>query len=135
MLESEDIPKIVQENLDHMDELFVHILNEMLEASRKAGDLEKSSKLGQISDVIKQASAPPPEIQFIEDLLDAPDDGARQQIMDENKGKITDEFLQILSNLMAQVTDSSQDPELVERLKAVNRQVLRYSMQANLRGG
>jgi hypothetical protein len=97
--------------------------------------LEKSSKLGQISDVIKQASAPPPEIQFIEDLLDAPDDGARQQIMDENKGKITDEFLQILSNLMAQVTDSSQDPELVERLKAVNRQVLRYSMQANLRGG
>jgi len=36
--------------------------------------------------------------------------------------------------LMNQVVESGQDPELVEKVKVVNRQVLRYSMQTNLQG-
>ena len=44
------------------------------------------------------------------------------------------EFFQMLSGLMNQVVESSQDPELVEKVKVVNRQVLRYSMQTNLQG-
>jgi hypothetical protein len=35
---------------------------------------------------------------------------------------------------MAQVMDSDQEPELIEKFQAVNKQVLRFSMQANLQG-
>ena len=135
ILEAGDVSKAIQENLDQVDELFVQILNERLEASRKAGNLEEISKLQQIYEVIQSASAPPPEIQFIEQLLDAPDDDSRQQLLNENNDRITDNFLQILSGLMAQMLESDRDKELAERIKALNRQVLRFSMQANLRRG
>ena len=102
--------------------------------TRTGGDLEKISKLNQINDVIRQASAPPPEVQFIEELLDAPDEDARQLLIDANQEKITPELFQMLSGAMAQVIESDQEPELVEKFQAINRQVLRYSMQSNLQG-
>jgi hypothetical protein len=135
ILEAGDVAKALQENLDQVDEIFLQSLNHRLEASRKAGNLEEISKLQQIFEIIQSASAPPPEIRFIEQLLDAPDDASRQRLLEENPGQITDNFLQILSGLMAQMMESDRDPELVERIKAVNRQVLRFSMQANLRRG
>ena len=58
----------------------------------------------------------------------------RYIFIESNQDKITPEFFQMLSGLMAQVVDSDQDPELVTKFKEVNRQVLRYSMQSNLQG-
>jgi hypothetical protein len=135
ILETEDVTQATQDNLDQLDEFFMQALNESLEASRKAGNLDQINKLQQISSVVQQASSPPPEIEFIEELLDAPDDKARQQLLQDNKEKVTPDFLQVLSGVMTQVMDSNQEPELVERFKSVNRQVLRFSMQTNLRGG
>jgi hypothetical protein len=40
----------------------------------------------------------------------------------------------MLSGLMTQVVDSGQDPQLVEKVKTINRQVLRFSMESNLQG-
>jgi len=134
-LAAEDIPDATMKNMAMIDDFFLQVLNAELEASRKSGDLEKIGKLQQVASVVQQASAPPPEITFIEDLLDAPDDQSRRELLEINRSKITPEFLQLLSGLVSQVTDSDQEPALVERLKAVNRQVLRFSMEANLRGG
>lgn len=135
ILAAKDVTAATQENLDQVDEFFLNALNERLEASRKSGDLDLIGKLQQINGVIQRAAAPPPEIQFIEELLDAPDEQSRQSLLEKNEDKITDEFLQVLSGLASQVMETQQDPELVERFKAVNRHVLRFSMQANLRGG
>jgi len=135
ILASKDVITATQENLDRIDEFFLNALNERLETSRKSGDLEQIGRLQQINGVIQKATAPPPEIQFIEELLDAPDEDSRQSLLEKNENKITDEFLQVLSGLASQIMESQQDPELVERFKAVNRHVLRFSMQANLRGG
>jgi hypothetical protein len=43
--------------------------------------------------------------------------------------------MQILSSLVTQVMDSDQGAEFIERFKAVNRHVLRFSMENNLRSG
>jgi hypothetical protein len=134
LLAAEDIPEATLANMAMIDDFFLQILNAELELARKSGDLEKIGKLQQIANVVQQASAPPPEITFIEDLLEAPDDQSRRELLEMNRMKITPDFLQILSGLVSQVTDSDQDPALVERLKSVNRQVLRFSMEANLRG-
>lgn len=134
ILQADDVNDAIQKNAPQIDEFFIQAVQGTLEEVRKSGDLETISKLNQINDVIREASAPPPEIQFIEELLEASDEDARQQLIDANQEKITPEFFQMLSGMMAQVLESDQEPELIEKFQAVNKQVLRFSMQANLQG-
>lgn len=135
ILSAEDVRQATEENLEAIDDFFLQAHSQALQASRKAGDLEKITRLGQIAEVIKQATAPPPEIEFIEKLLDAPTEEDRQRFLEENREMITPDFIQMLSGLLAQVLEKNQDGDLVERFKAVNKQVLRFSMEANLKGG
>lgn len=134
ILQADDLDKAINQNAPQIDEFFLRAVQESLEAARKNGDLETSAKLNQIEELIRQASAQPPEIEFLEELLDAEDEAARKELLESNQEKITQEFFQMLSGLMAQVVDSDRDPELVEKVKAINRQVLRFSMQAKLQG-
>lgn len=135
LLSADNISDATLQNLPVIDDFFLQVLNTELEQSRKAGDLEKIGKLQQIASVVQQASAPPPEIAFIEELLEASDDQSRRELLEVHRAEITPEFLQLLSGLISQVSETDQDPALIERLKSVNRQVLRFSMEANLRGG
>jgi hypothetical protein len=135
LLAAENIPDATAQNLPDIDDFFLQILSAELEQSRKAGDLEKIGKLQQIANIVQQASAPPPEIAFIEELLDKDDEGSRRELLEAHKEEITPEFIQLLSGLVTQVSETNQEPALVERLKSVNRQVLRFSMEMNLRGG
>jgi len=134
ILEAEDVTQAIQQYAPEIDEFFVQAVQASLEEARKSGDLEKSAKLSHLDELIRQASAQPPEIEFLEELLEAEDEAARQELIEGNKDKITPEFFQMLSGLMNQVAETSQDPELVEKVQAVNRQVLRYSMQSSLQG-
>jgi hypothetical protein len=135
ILESESPEEATRQALPAIDEIFLQVLNSEMEAARKKGDLERIGRLQKVIDVVQEASAPPPEVEFVEELLEAPDDQARRKLLEEHREEITPEFMQMLASLLSQVQGSEQDPELVERLKALNRQVLRFSMEANLRGG
>ena len=134
ILQAEDMDQAIQQSAPQIDEFFLQAVQESLDVARKNGDLEISAKLNQIEELIRQASAQPAEIEFLEELLEAKDKATRQELLESNQEKITPEFFQMLSGLMAQVVDSGQDPELVEKVKAINRQVLRFSMQSNLQG-
>ena len=102
-----------------------------MQSARQSGDLEKIGKLQKIVELLQSLSAPPPEVAFIGELVEAESDENRRALLENNKDKITPEFMSALANIVAQVEDSD-DKELAERMKAVHRQVLRYSMQANL---
>lgn len=135
ILEAEDVTQAIQQNAPAIDEFFVQAVQQSLDEARQSGDLERSAKLSQLEAVIRQATAQPPEIEFIEELLEAEDEAARQELLDSNKDKVTPELFQMISGLMNQVTETNQDPVLVDKIKAINRQVLRYSMQSSLQGG
>jgi len=134
ILQAEDMDQAIQQSAPQIDEFFLQAVQESLDAARKNGDLETSAKLNQIEELIRQASAQPAEIEFIEELLAEEDEATRQKLLESNQEKITPELFQMLSGLMTQVVDSGQDPQLVEKVKTINRQVLRFSMQANLQG-
>jgi len=134
IIQSDDVTIAIQQNAPQIDEFFLQALQQALEEARNSSDLEKINKLNQIEDLIRQASGQPPEIEFLEELLEAPDEETRQQLLESNQEKITPELFQMLSGLMAQVADSDQEPELVAKFKDVNRQVLRYSMRSKLQG-
>jgi len=135
VMQSDNVMKAIQSNAAQIDEFFVQAVQEELEKARKSGDLEKSAKLNQIDETLREAMNQPPEIEFIQELLEAPDEVARQELLESNPDKVTPELFQMLSGLMNQVAESGKDKELLENIKIINRQVLRYSMKSNIKGG
>jgi hypothetical protein len=135
ILEADEIMPAIQANAAQIDEFFVRAVQEELENARKAGDLEKSAKLNQIDETLREAMAQPAEVEFIQELIEAEDDELRDKLLAENPDKLTPDLFQMLSGLISQVAESNQDNELLEKLKLVNRQVLRHSMRANIQGG
>ncbi len=131
LLNEEDISAATEQNLGAIDEAFLQVLNSEMAAARQKGDLDKIQKLGQVVQVIQQASAPPPEIEMIEDLLEEEDEKARQEWLEANRDKVTPEFVDTLTSLVGQSQDG-RDKELSDRLQEVYRSVLRFSMKSNL---
>jgi hypothetical protein len=134
VMQAEDVMQAIQANAPQIDEFFIQAVQEQLEIARKSGDLEKSAKLNQIDETLREAMAGPPEVEFIQELLEAEDEKARDKILDDNPDKVTPELFQMISGLMNQVTESGQDEQLVEKLNLLNKQVLRHSMRSNIQG-
>ncbi len=132
LLQADNIEEATVKALPEVDDLFMQVLAKSIDDARKQGDLERSSKLNRIDDVIKQASTPP-EIAFIEELLDAPDDQSRRRLLEANQDMITPELVDALTNIVAQV-ESTEDESLVQAMKSLYKMVLRYSMELQFKG-
>jgi hypothetical protein len=92
-------------------------------------------QLQQVAQVLQQASAPPPEVDLLEELIEAPGDQARRKILEEHRAEITPRFMEMLSGLVVQVEQSDdREQAFVDRLKSIASQVRRFSMESNLRG-
>ena len=130
--EADDVSEAMLQNLPAIDEFFLEELNQAQEAARKAGDLEKLGKYQQMVDVLQQVSSSPPEVALIEELLEASDDETRRKLLQEHAEEITPEFLNALANIASQV-QGSEDKELADRVQALNRAALRFSMEQNLK--
>ncbi len=131
IVNSPNVEEALRENLPVVDEFFIREVESATVEARKSGNLEQLAALQKIAEVIEKASAPPPEVQFIEQLIQAGDDSRRDQILHENSEKITPEFLGIFANLLAQI-ENNEDKELKKQVSDVYDQVLRFSMHANL---
>ena len=131
ILASDNIEEAAAGALQEMDDFFAEALRNELQQAQQAGDQERLQKLQKVVAVIQSASAPPPEIALAEELMGAEDEDGRQQILQANAESITPEFLQMLTQLMAQLEQQGQG-ELNERLQEVYRSALRFSMQKNL---
>lgn len=132
LLQTDNFEEALLQNLPVIDEFFIYELDAALEASRKEGDLETSAKLNRMKEILEEASETPPSLELIQSLVDASNDEERQKLLVANQDEITPEFLETLSNIMAQV-DASEDQALASRIKDVYRLVLRFSMEASLR--
>ena len=132
IVSAKDIKETMVQNLAIVDEFFVQAFNEEMEAARKAGDLEKISKLKQVEEVVDKASAPPPEVALIQELLEvAASDDELHKKLDEHKAEITPEFMDILSSLLVR-TESGEDAELKSRMNKVFGAALRITMSEKL---
>jgi uncharacterized protein YutE (UPF0331/DUF86 family) len=132
ILHTPDVAKTMSQNLAVVDEFFVQVFNEEMEAARKVGDLEKISKLKQIEEVVDKASAPPPEVALIQELLEAAgSDSELSKKLDEHKKEITPEFMDILSGLLTR-SEAGEDAELKERMNKLFSAAIRITMMANL---
>lgn len=130
LLNTEDLPQAMSQVLPAVDELFLRVVDEEIQTARKRGDIERSAKLNQIVQIIEDASTPPPEIELIQKMLEAPDEAGVRTLLAENKDSITPEFIELLTQLVSRGV--LKDPQAHARLEMIMAQAVRMSMQANL---
>ncbi|HEX5840192.1 MAG TPA: CpXC domain-containing protein [Anaerolineales bacterium] len=136
LLAQEDVVQAVHENLDRFTQDAVEVVNQLLRQASEKNDYTRMGKLQKMVEVLREASTPP-EVAFIEQLLDAPDDAALEQMLGDNANLINDQFMEALIGLVAQVDQAAEqgNPEakaLSEKLSRVYKSALKFSMKKNL---
>lgn len=134
ILASDDIQAAVEKNLPVIDDAFTRLVNARLDAARKAGDLELSTKLGNVLETVQKLTTPP-EIELIQNLIQIQDEDTLKDTLEQNKGLLTDQFFQVLNSLISEMENRPEAKDLQEVLQRILRLALRTSMHANLVGG
>lgn len=132
ILNAPDTDDAAQKAMPRMSQVFVEILKGELQDAQKSKDQARFEKLARIATIIQSASTSNAYIGLIETLLQAPDDKALEESLNEVKDLINDDFLQFLNGLVNQLETQNEQPEVLQRLKEINRIALRFSMQKNL---
>ncbi len=133
LLKAKDLKEATTKLLPEINDFFLEALTSELETARNKGDLERSAKLQEVTEIIQEASAPPPEIELIQELLDAPDEHALRQVLEAHQAEINDEFLQVFSGVLNQPENAKQDPKVMEKLQNAYHAALRFSMEAHFK--
>jgi hypothetical protein len=136
LLAQEDIVQAVRDNLNNFTQDAVDVVNQMLRQASDKSDYTRMGKLQKMVEVLREVSTPP-EVAFIEQLLDAPDETSLTKMLEGNKDLINDQFLESLVGLVAQVDQEAEqgNPEaknISEKLSRVYKTALKFSMQKNM---
>jgi thioredoxin-like negative regulator of GroEL len=136
ILEQDDVAKATQENLEGFTQDAAEVVNQMLKQASEKNDYARMGKLQKMVQVLQEASAPPPEVAFIEQLLQAPDDATLEAMLKENDAMVNQQFLEALSGLVTQMeSQGGGNPEakaMGEKLGEVYKVALKYSMKKNM---
>ena len=136
LLAQEDVVKAVRDNLDGFTQDTVEVVNQMLRQASEKSDYPRMGKLQKMAEVLREVSTPP-EVAFIEQLLDAPDDSAVEKMLEDNKDLINDQFMEALIGLVGQVDaaagqGNAEAKALGEKLSKVYKTALKFSMKKNM---
>ncbi|GAB4426661.1 MAG: CpXC domain-containing protein [Anaerolineales bacterium] len=136
LLQQDDIQKATRENINRFTQETVNLVQVMLRQASEQNEYERMGKLQKIIEVLQEASAPPPEVAFIEQLLEAPDEATIEKMLQENEAKLNEDFISTLGGLMAQIEQTGQgNPEakaIAEKLESVYKIALRISMKKQM---
>jgi len=137
ILAQADVEQATRESLELITQDAVDVVNQMLRQASENNDYMRMGKLQKVVQVLQEASAPPPEVAFIEKLLDAPDDAAIETMLKENDALVNDQFIEALSGLVAQMDaqGAQGNPEAKafgEKLNGVYKVAVRYSMRKRI---
>ena len=132
LLAAEDVEKATQEALPRFSQAVAEVINQEAQAAQAAKDEAKLQKLSQIVAVIQAADSSNAYLGIIDALLQEENAENRAKMLEESSDLINDEFMQLLGGLLGQIEQQGDQPEILERLKELNREVLRFTMKRNL---
>jgi hypothetical protein len=131
LLEAPNLDQAVAENLPHLDDTFMAVLNANLEAAQKAGRRDVLLRLDQVQQAIVKLmqEAAPPEIRFINDLLQMSEAEAEAAL----KSRATEVNPQMVEamNYIGESLRQNGQPALAERLDKLRGVALSLVMEAN----
>lgn len=118
IVEAEDMETAVIENFAQLDDAFMYFLIMRINQAEEGGNVEQLAQLRQIQELIAAAADAqvPPEIRLLNQMLEAPSDAEREQILDENPQMVSEEMLQVLDAVQQQVEQQGQ-ADVLEKVK------------------
>ena len=136
LLALDDIEKVTQENIDNFTQDSVEVVNQLLRQASEKNDYARMGKLQKMVQVLQAASAPPPEIAFIEQLLQVPDEAAVDAMLAQNDAMVNQQFVDALSGLVAQMdsqgAENLEAKAMSEKLTEIYRVALKRVMKKNM---
>jgi len=138
LLSAKNIQQATTEHLDKINDTFVEVLNHALQDANKKNDAVLMPKLQQIVAVLQQASAPPPELTLLEEMLATPDETALNKMIEHHASELTPEFSSIVANIISRSEEqvgekkSGEDVQMLEKLQVIYRAILKFTMKKNL---
>jgi len=134
LLKAPDMEAAAREHLAQMDDTFMAVLNANLEAAEKAGPkaLETLQRLSLLNDIISHLleESAPPEIKFINDLLDQPSLEEAEALLQKQADSVTPQLLSAMNYIIDNLRQNDQ-PEMADRLESLRGTALAQSMAAN----
>jgi len=136
ILAEDDVVKAVHDRIDRFTQDAVDVVNQLLRQASEKNDYTRMGKLQKMVEVLREVSTHP-EVAFIEQLLDAPDEISVERMLDANRALINDQFMQALIGLVAQVDEAASQGNaeakaLSEKVGTVYKTALKFSMKKNL---
>ena len=137
ILSQEDVAQATRDNLDGFTQDAVDLVQTMLRQASEKNDYARMGKLQKMMEVLQAASAPPPEVAFIEQLLDAPDEAAIEKMLTANESMVNEAFMQALNGLVAQLDSQaaqggSEAKALAQKLQSVYKTAVKFSMKKKM---
>lgn len=136
LLEQEDVEKATRENIESFTQDSAEVVNQLLRQASEKNDYTRMGKLQKMVQVLQEASAPPPEIAFIEQLLQTPDEASLEQMLKENDEIVNQQFVDALSSLIAQIDgQGDENPEakaMSGKLTEIYKVALKRVMKKNM---
>lgn len=132
LMEAPDLNRAIAENAEAIDDTFMAVLTENLNAARQANRLDVAAKIARVSETINQLmeQSAPPEIKFINQLLELKTDEDAEAEMFKRSAEMTPEFLQTLPYLAEQMRQGKRE-DLASRLEKLYEAALGAQMTAN----
>lgn len=133
IISADNMEQAMVEHAQVINQNFLDILESEVQLAQQKLDMDRAEKLQQLLDMILEASQPPAEIAFAQDLLATEDDDELDQLLKDNDEKVNDELSQALGMLVQQ-TGSREDIDEAtkKRLEKIYSKVLKITMKKNM---
>jgi hypothetical protein len=130
ILAAPDVQQGVEENVEALDEAFMYLLAARMQEAEQKGNDEELRRLTAVQDAIGQMVEQqyPPEVLLLNNLVQATSEAEQTQLLDENRGLLSPELVQVIDQVITQAQEGSQ-AELVGRLQSI-----RSAIQVRLLG-
>ena len=115
--------EVIQANLPMIDSTFLQVLSANIQEVTRRGDINASAKLKDIYNRVVSAlqASMPPELQFINELLNAPNDDVVRNMITEHAGQFGPPLLGAIDAVEQQLVGQG-DPAVMRRFELVRRE-------------
>ncbi|MBN2501336.1 MAG: hypothetical protein JXB38_11205 [Anaerolineales bacterium] len=133
IITAEDMEESLAEHAQLVNQSFVEILQAEIELAQQKIDLARAEKLQELFDMIMEASQPPAEIAFAQQLLESESDEELEALLKDNDEMVDDKLSQALGMLVQQTSDREDiDAATKSHLENIYGKVLQITMRKNL---
>ena len=120
IMQAPDQEAAVRANLGRIDDAFMYVLSNRIAQADQQGKTDQAQALNQLYALIMSFAEQqaPPEVQLLNQLMEAESEGAMGQILDEGQELLSAELVQVVDMLRERANGEGQ-PELDGRLRQI----------------